>query len=72
VGVKKRGANGGGDDQCYAFLVLFILVIFGGITVVLSAINSPILWGLFGFVVFFAPVAVDAAIDVYTKNNYDF
>ena len=51
------------------FLVLFMLVIFGSIVVVLSAINSPILWGLFGFIILFIPVAVDAAIDVLEREE---
>jgi hypothetical protein len=51
------------------FLVLFMLVIFGSIVVVLSVIDSPILWGLFGFIILFIPVAVDAAIDVLEREE---
>lgn len=41
------------------FLALFVIVVFGGLAAILSVINSPILWGLFGFVIFSVLVAID-------------
>jgi len=51
------------------FLALFVIVVFGGLAAIFSVIGSPILWGLFGFLIFFIPVAVDAAIDVLEREE---
>lgn len=51
------------------FLALLVIVVFGGLAVILSVIDSPILWGLFWSAIFFIPVAVDAAIDVLEREE---